>query len=150
MASRVRPWFHSQYISVSRLFLLLGAVSGFISVALGAFGAHALEKILSANSLSIFSTAHEYQITHSLVLLVTGILLGFQKTPNENRRLLVVSGYSFLVGIVLFSGSLYGLALTGISILGAITPLGGLAFSSGWLTLGLYAYKLRPSDRQID
>ncbi len=82
-------------------------------------------------------------MTHSLVLLVLGVLQRVDKGTSEESRLLKLSGYSFLVGIILFSGSLYNLALTDISILGAIAPLGGLAFLCGWVSLAVYAYNFR-------
>jgi len=122
---------------VFRFFLVCGAVSAFISVLLGAFGAHALKAVLSEASLSTFHTANEYQMVHSLALLVLGVM----PRSNEGAQLLKFSGSSFLAGIVLFSGSLYCLAITGITFLGAITPLGGLAFLSGWASLVVYAFK---------
>lgn len=111
-------------------FLKLAAASGFLSVALGAFGAHGLKKILSEKSLAVFHTGVEYQFYHSLALLLVGILVS-RAEPGWIK----VSGYAFTAGIVLFSGSLYALALTGIGVLGAITPLGGVSFLVGWAAL---------------
>lgn len=114
-----------------KLFLLTGSISGMLSVAIGAFGAHALKATLEANNrLETFETAVKYQFYHSLALLLLGvIMLHFQNKAFN------VSGYGFIVGISIFSGSLYTLSLTGITKLGAITPLGGLAFIIGWIAL---------------
>lgn len=116
-------------------FLLIGAVAAFLGVALGAFGAHGLRGRLSPEMLSVFETAVRYQMYHALALLITAAAVG----RIGDARLLVVAGWCFLVGIVLFSGSLYALALTSVSIMGAITPIGGLAFLVGWGCLALFA-----------
>ena len=113
------------------LFLVLAGINGFLAVGLGAFGAHGLKNILSADLLNTFNTGVHYHMMHALALLAVGILtLHF---PNQS--LLKISGYLFLVGIVLFSGSLYVLALSSIRWLGAITPLGGVAFLAAWALL---------------
>jgi uncharacterized membrane protein YgdD (TMEM256/DUF423 family) len=119
---------------MDRLFFALGALSGFISVAAGAFGAHALRGRLTPEYLGIFETAARYQMYHALALLAVGwaITRGTGSTAQW-------AGWLFLIGTVLFSGSLYGLALTGIRWLGAITPLGGVAFLAGWLCLAISA-----------
>ena len=120
---------------MANTFLLIGSLVGFLGVAAGAFGAHGLRGRLSPEMLAVFETAVRYQKYHEFSLLVTAAVmarLGY-------ARLLVIAGWSFITGIVLFSGSLYALALTGISGLGAITPLGGLAFLVGWACLAFFA-----------
>ncbi len=121
-----------------RLFLLLGAVSGFLSVALGAFAAHGLKAKLTPELLAIFETGARYQMYHALALLAVGALGRAHCTA-----VLGVTGWSFVAGTVLFSGSLYVLALTGIRQLGMVTPLGGLCFLAGWAALALYALQSR-------
>lgn len=111
----------------SRLFLLLGALGGLLSVALGAFGAHALKMILSPGLLEVYHTGVEYQALHSIALLLSGLLL--MQLPH---RAIQFAGWAFASGILIFSGSLYLLALTDASWLGAITPIGGTAFLIGW------------------
>jgi len=120
----------------NRTLLLIGAASGLLAVVLGAWGGHGLKHILSEKYLQTFLTGVEYQVTHSLALLFTSLL------PASNR-LVKLAGWSFSAGIVLFSGSLYLLTLTGIRSLGAITPFGGVLFMCGWLCLILFALKLR-------
>jgi uncharacterized membrane protein YgdD (TMEM256/DUF423 family) len=117
---------------MDRVFFALGAVSGFISVAAGAFGAHALRSRLTPEYLGVFETAARYQMYHALALLAVAwaITRGSGSTAQW-------AGWLFVVGTVLFSGSLYALALSGIRWLGAITPLGGVAFLAGWLCLAL-------------
>lgn len=117
---------------MDRIFFALGALSGFISVAAGAFGAHALRGRLSPEYLGIFETAARYQMYHALALLAVAwaITRGAGSTAQW-------AGWLFLIGTVLFSGSLYALALSGTRWLGAITPLGGVAFLAGWLCLAL-------------
>jgi uncharacterized membrane protein YgdD (TMEM256/DUF423 family) len=117
---------------VDRLFFALGACSAFLAVAAGAFGAHALRVRLSPDLLGVFGTAARYQMYHALALLAVAwaITRGTGSTAQW-------AGWLFVIGTVLFSGSLYGLALTGIRWLGAITPLGGVAFLAGWLCLAL-------------
>ena len=119
---------------MDRVFFALGAVSGFISVAAGAFGAHALRSRLTPEYLGVFETAARYQMYHALALLAVAwaITRGTGSTAQW-------AGWLFVIGTVLFSGSLYGLALTGVRWLGAITPLGGVAFLAGWLCLALSA-----------
>jgi uncharacterized membrane protein YgdD (TMEM256/DUF423 family) len=115
---------------MERHFLGLGALSAFVAVAAGAFGAHALRELVSADRLAVWETAARYQMYHALGLLVVAYLAA-QKTAGPAR----LTGWLFVAGTVLFSGSLYALTLTGITWLGAITPLGGLAFLAGWLIL---------------
>lgn len=120
-----------------RGFLMLAAFFGFTGVALGAFAAHGLKNRLSAEYLAIFHTGVMYQLVHTLALLAVALLA--VQVPG---RLMTWAGISFVVGIVLFSGSLYLLTLTGVTRLGIITPFGGLAFLVGWLLLGLAAWRL--------
>lgn len=114
---------------MGRKFLVIGAVSAFIAVAAGAFGAHALRGAVSPDRLEVWETAARYQMYHALGLLLVGYLtLAGQKAASSAR----LTGWLFVVGTLLFSGSLYALTLTGITVLGAITPLGGIAFLAGW------------------
>ncbi len=115
-------------------FLLAGAVLAGLGVAAGAFGAHGLKALLSAEMLAVFETSVRYQMYHALALVLTGILLERSVAPDE-RKCLRLAGWLFLAGILLFSGSLYLLALSGIRWLGAITPLGGLCLIAGWSLL---------------
>ena len=117
-----------------RHFILLGAINGFLAVAFGAFAAHALKPILSAGLLDIFQTGVEYQGLHAGALLVVGLL-----GANPHTKGLRLAGWSFATGILLFSGSLYLLALTDARWLGAITPIGGTAFLLGWGALAWHA-----------
>ena len=119
-----------------RVFLLLAALAGFTGVALGAFAAHGLKSQLSAEYLAVFQTGVHYQLVHALALF--GVALLAERLPG---RLLTAAGILFAVGILLFSGSLYALTLSGLGKLGMITPLGGLCFLAGWLCLGLTAWR---------
>ncbi|AZD25081.1 putative regulator [Pseudomonas chlororaphis subsp. aurantiaca] len=121
-----------------RGFLMLAAFFGFTGVALGAFAAHGLKNRLSAEYLVIFHTGVTYQLVHTLALL--GVALLATQIPG---RLVTWAGASFAIGILLFSGSLYLLTLTGFSKLGIVTPFGGLAFLVGWFLLGLAAWRLQ-------
>jgi uncharacterized membrane protein YgdD (TMEM256/DUF423 family) len=120
---------------MANTFMLIGSLAGFLGVAAGAFGAHGLRSRLSSDMLSVFETAVRYQMYHALALLITAAVIG----RVGDARLLSIAGWSFITGVVLFSGSLYGLALSGTSALGAITPLGGVAFLVGWGCLALFA-----------
>ena len=122
---------------MDRTFLLIGALAGFLAVALGAFGAHALRERLSSEMLAVFETGVRYQMYHALALLLVSAMMA-----RMGGWLVVASGWLFTAGIVLFSGSLYLLALTGVTILGAITPIGGLAFLAGWACLAIAAAAL--------
>jgi uncharacterized membrane protein YgdD (TMEM256/DUF423 family) len=121
--------------AVDRTFLLTAAVAGFLAVAFGAFGAHALRARLSPDMLAVFETGVRYHMYHALALMLTSAAIGHLGPA----RLLEWAGWLFTAGIVLFSGSLYALALTGVSTLGAITPVGGLAFLGGWACLAMFA-----------
>ena len=120
----------------SRVFFLIGALGGFLCVALGAFAAHGLKSQLSPEMLAAFETGVRYQMYHSFALLVAGY-------AARDSALLQFSyaGWLFVAGIVLFSGSLYVLAATGITWLGAVTPFGGVAFLAGWCLLGYGFWK---------
>ncbi len=120
-----------------RSFLLLAAFFGFTGVALGAFAAHGLKARLSAEYLAIFHTGVTYQLIHALALFGVAIL-----SVHLPGKLVTWAGALFILGILLFSGSLYVLTLTGIGKLGMITPLGGTAFLAGWLCLGLTAWRM--------
>ena len=122
-----------------RLFLIAGALFAGLSVVLGAFATHALAGKLDPRSLTTFETAARYEMYHALGLIAIG-LLGLQK--GEVVTALTVSGKGFSVGIVLFCGSLYVLSLTGVKWLGAIAPLGGMAFLIGWIGLAIACWQL--------
>lgn len=115
---------------MDRTFLLAGAVAGLIAVGFGAFGAHGLRGRLTPEMLAVFETGVRYHMYHALALLLTAALM-----PRMPGKAMVAAGWCFVAGIVLFSGSLYVLAVTGITVLGAITPLGGVAFLAGWALL---------------
>ena len=115
---------------MDRLWLALGAFYGLVAVALGAFGAHALKGRLSVELAATYQTAVQYQFYHALALLAVGLLAGRGATSALN-----LAGASFAAGVLLFSGSLYALALTGTRALGAITPVGGVMFLLGWIAL---------------
>lgn len=119
---------------VDRLFFSVGSLSALVAVAAGAFGAHALRARLTPELLAVFETAARYQMYHAL-----GLLAVAWATSRSPGALPVWAGWLFVAGTVLFSGSLYALALTGIRGLGAITPLGGVAFLAGWICLALTA-----------
>jgi uncharacterized membrane protein YgdD (TMEM256/DUF423 family) len=119
---------------VDRTFLLLGAIAGFVGVALGAFGAHGLRSRLAPEMLAVFETGVRYHMYHALALVLTSLLLA-----RLDGWLVRTAGWCFVAGIVLFSGSLYALAMSGVTMLGAITPLGGLAFLAGWACLAIAA-----------
>ncbi len=119
---------------MDRTFLLIGAAAGLIGVGFGAFGAHGLRGRLSPDMLNVFEIGVRYQMYHALALLLVAALTG-----RVEGRLLPAAGWSFTAGIVIFSGSLYVLSMTGQSALGAITPIGGVAFLIGWICLILAA-----------
>lgn len=127
------------------IFIVLGALSAAIAVALGAFNAHSLRSVLSPALLATFETGVRHQMYHAIGLILTGIIL---RQRCGRPRLAVAAGWIFVAGTALFSGSLYALSLSGISTFGAITPLGGLAFIAGWTMLALSMLPRRspPSD----
>jgi uncharacterized membrane protein YgdD (TMEM256/DUF423 family) len=122
---------------MDRVFFGLGALSGAMAVALGAFGAHGLKTRLPVELLATFETGVRYQMYHALALLA----VAWAVTRWAGSSLPVAAGWLFVAGTVLFSGSLYLLALTGQRWLGAITPLGGVAFVAGWICLALAAWR---------
>ncbi|MEM6502367.1 MAG: DUF423 domain-containing protein [Cyanobacteria bacterium P01_C01_bin.89] len=125
---------------MAKLFLTLAGLFGALGVALGAFGAHALKAQLDNRALAIFETATRYQLIHA-VAIARVALLALQQGTDEISTPLAISGWSYCLGIALFSGSLYGLALSGIKILGAIAPLGGTAFIVGWIALAISPWR---------
>jgi uncharacterized membrane protein YgdD (TMEM256/DUF423 family) len=128
--------------SMGRIFFLLGTVFGGLAVAAGAFGAHSLKAVLSEQMLDVFETAVRYQMYHALALLVVG-----WAARSSSLRLFRIAGWMFVSGIALFSGSLYLMTLSGSRWLGAITPLGGLAFLLGWALLGWAFWKGYTGDK---
>jgi len=125
-----------------KTFLPLGAFSGAIAVALGAFGAHGLKQIVSTDAVTVFQTGVQYQMYHTLALLVVAVI--YDRLPN---RLIMWAGYFFSFGILFFSGSLYLITVLKVagkavpSVVGALTPVGGLAFILGWLCLLIGVFK---------
>lgn len=121
---------------MDRTFFALGAICAFIAVAAGAFGAHGLKSRISAEMLTVFEVGVRYHMYHALALLA--VSWAYSRWPSS---LVTTGGWLFIIGIILFSGSLYALSLTGIRMLGAITPFGGLAFLAGWFCLFWVALK---------
>jgi uncharacterized membrane protein YgdD (TMEM256/DUF423 family) len=124
---------HCPEPAMPNLFIALAAINGFIAVGLGAFAAHGLKSRLPEDLLAIFQTGVQYQMYHALALFGVGLLA----MQLSDSTLLRASGWLFLIGIVIFSGSLYILSLSGIRWLGAITPIGGVAFLTGWALLAI-------------
>ncbi|MBT2570855.1 DUF423 domain-containing protein [Planococcus sp. ISL-110] len=122
-----------------KFFLIAGAVNALLSVAFGAFGAHLLEGRVADKYLETWQTAVQYQMFHAVGLMVIAILMSSSLLGNLGS--LNWAGYLMLAGIVIFSGSLYVLSLTGISVLGAITPIGGVAFIAAWVMVIIAAVK---------
>lgn len=118
-------------------FLLLAAISGFTGVTLGAFGAHGLRDSLTAEMMAIYKTGVDYQMWHALGL---GLIAFLQRQARTDKLLCWAGGLMF-AGIIIFSGSLYLLTITGIRWLGAITPIGGVALLSAWALIAVFAYK---------
>ena len=123
---------------MERLWVGWAAVFGFLGVALGAFGAHALRESLEPRDLEIFETAVRYQLIHAVALL--GVAAAAARWPDV-QTLLSASGWLLVAGVVVFSGSLYTLVGTGIRGFGAVTPIGGLALLAGWAALAWAAFK---------
>jgi uncharacterized membrane protein YgdD (TMEM256/DUF423 family) len=121
-----------------KIWLISASLFGFLSVALGAFGAHSLKNVLNEYGKSIYEKAVLYQMFHSMALLAVGILQHLFKGISFSP-----AGVGFFIGILLFSGSLYVLAITGIKWLGALTPIGGIAFLFGWAWLIWVLFKVR-------
>lgn len=118
-----------------RIWLVLGAANAFLAVAAGAFGAHGLKSILDPEMLEIFQTGARYQMYHALGLIAVAFLGRLRASAWADG-----AGYAFTAGILLFTGSLYVLALTRIKTFGAITPFGGLGFLAGWVMFGIAAW----------
>jgi len=126
--------------------LLAGAANGFVAVAMGAFAAHGLKAMLDPAALAWVETGSRYELTHALALVAVALLL--RDATGVSRRLLQAAGLAFLLGCVLFAGSLYLLALTGIMAVVWLTPVGGVALLAGWLTLAWYGWvHWRPTRR---
>ena len=123
---------------VARLFLTLGSINAALAVIFGAFGAHALKARLSPDMLNVYQVGSHYHFYHALGMLVVGLLA---MHLNNNEGALRLSGYLMLAGVVLFSGSLYVLAMTGVTWIGAITPIGGLAFIAAWVVLAITVFR---------
>jgi uncharacterized membrane protein YgdD (TMEM256/DUF423 family) len=123
-----------------RIFIAIAAILGGLSVAAGAFASHALREKLSERGLEIFETAARYQMYHAIALMLVALLLSRALVPQPT---LVAAGWAFIIGIAIFSGSLYALSLTDIKVLGAITPLGGAAFIAGWGCLAIAAFNFK-------
>ena len=119
--------------------IITGAIHGFLAVALGAFGAHALESILDDYSSGIWDTAVQYQMFHAGALILVGILMS-SSIFGEVKQLKIAKN-CFNAGIIIFAGSLFILALTGVKWLGAITPIGGVLFLTGWILIIVSALK---------
>jgi len=124
---------------MERLFAVAGSLFGFVAVALGAFGAHGLEGRLSPADLGTFEVAVRYQMYHALALLLIAV---FVARAGESG-LMAWAGWAFIAGILLFSGSLYLLVMTGVRGLGAVTPFGGLALLAGWAMLAVHFLRAR-------
>ena len=120
--------------------LTIAAISGLLAVVLGAFGAHALKKMISPEMLEVYKTGVQYQFYHTFALLAVGILMHF-----NTSKALQWSGYLFVLGILLFSGSLYVMTITGIKALGIITPFGGTVWIAAWFLLMVHCRKLTNS-----
>lgn len=125
---------------MSQIFLAIAAVFGGLSVGVGAFGAHALRERLSERSLEVFEVAARYQMYHALALLLVALLL---VREQFSQAILVAAGWNFIIGILIFSGSLYVLSLTDMKVIGAITPLGGVALIAGWGALAVAALSMK-------
>ena len=123
---------------MAKIFITLASLSGMLAVVLGAFGAHALKGKLDDYALGIFETAVQYHFYHSFALLAVGVIASNQ----PQTVMLKSSGWLFVLGILVFCGSLYLLSVTGVRWLGAITPLGGLAFIGGWACLAATGWKV--------
>jgi len=120
-----------------KILVLIGALYGFLSVALGAFGAHALEDKLSENMLNIWEKAVHYQMFHSLIIITSGLAL-----IKYESAALVSAGWMFVIGVLLFSGSLYIYSTSGIRMMAMVTPFGGVIFLVGWVLFGYAMMKV--------
>jgi uncharacterized membrane protein YgdD (TMEM256/DUF423 family) len=120
---------------MDKTLLLMASFAGFTGVTLGAFGAHGLRDRLAPDMLTVYQTGVQYHLIHAVALLAAAALV-----TRTSSRLVPIAGWLFVLGIVLFSGSLYVMSLTGLTKLGMITPIGGLAFLGGWALLALAAF----------
>lgn len=120
-----------------KLFVVLGSLNAFLAVALGAFGAHGLKSKVSADMLTVWQTSVQYHMFHALGLILLGILIHLYPEIAQLR----VSGWLLFTGIVLFSGSLYVMVLSGVRALGMVTPVGGITFLIGWLLLAFLVFR---------
>lgn len=127
---------------MARFFLMIAAISGFSAVVVGAFAAHGLKKVLAPEMIEVVKTGVQYQMYHALVLLLIALWL----SHKPGTRGLKAAGLAFILGSLLFSGSLYALALGAPRWLGPVTPLGGLCFLIGWLFLLIAAWRSKPTD----
>jgi len=127
---------------MNSVFLFLSAICGLTGVAMGAFGAHGLKAVLTADMLAVYKTAVDYQMWHALGL---GLIAVFRRQSPQSCYL-KWAGWSMFVGILLFSGSLYLLAISNLKWLGMITPIGGLSFLIAWLFVLVFAYKTVPDS----
>lgn len=125
--------------------LTIASISGLLAVALGAFGAHALKKIITPEMLEVYKTGVQYQFYHTFALLAVGILMHF-----NTSKALKWSGYLFAVGILLFSGSLYAMTITGIKELGIITPFGGTVWIVAWFLLLMHCRNIGTSKNKVE
>lgn len=125
---------------MTQIFLTIAAIFGGLSVAAGAFGAHALREKVSERMLEIFDTGARYQMYHALALFLVAILISLFETPPIT---LLFSGWLFIIGVVIFSGSLYAITFSGIKSLGAIAPLGGVSLMAGWGALAITAATIK-------
>ena len=123
---------------MDRIFLMIGALSGALGVAAGAFGAHALRDKLEPRMLEVFETGARYQMYHALALLVIGLIAN--RWPST---LITSAGWLMVAGTLFFSGSLYAMAFTGVRALGAITPIGGVCFIAGWVCVAVATSRVR-------
>ncbi|MGO4889098.1 DUF423 domain-containing protein [Anaerobacillus sp. MEB173] len=120
-----------------KLFIMIGSINAFLAVALGAFGAHGLQPRLSERMFEIYQTGVQYHMIHALGIILVGILAD----KFVDSTAIVWAGWALFIGIILFSGSLYVLSVTGITKLGAITPIGGVAFLIGWILVAVAAFR---------
>ena len=125
---------------MTKIFLTIASIFGALSVAFGAFASHALQNKLTPKALAIWETGTKYQMYHALALILVALLL---TRLNEPAIALKIAGFAFIIGIALFSGSLYAISLSNIKWLGAITPLGGVAFLIGWGCLAIAAWQIK-------
>ncbi len=125
---------------MTKIFIAFAAILAGLSVAAGAFASHTLKEKITDRALEIFQTGAQYQMYHALALLLVALLLS---QAQSSQMSLTASGFAFITGIVIFSGSLYALSLTGIKWLGAIAPIGGFAFLIGWACLAIAAWSYK-------